>query len=129
MATIQLTAQNFEEIASSAKVMLIDFWASWCGPCRSFAPTFEKVSERFPDVVFAKVDTEAEQALASSFNIMSIPTLMVVREQFVLYSQAGALPESALVDLIEQALRIDMELLRRETETSLNGADASATRA
>ncbi len=129
MATIQLTAQNFEEIASSAKVMLIDFWASWCGPCRSFAPTFEKVSERFPDIVFAKVDTEAEQALAGSFNIMSIPTLMVVREQFVLYSQAGALPESALVDLIEQALRIDMELLRRETETSLNGTDASATRA
>ena len=129
MATIQLTAQNFEEIASSAKVMFIDFWASWCGPCRSFAPTFEKVSERFPDIVFAKVDTAAEQALASSFNIMSIPTLMVVREQFVLYSQAGALPESALVDLIEQALRIDMELLRRETETSLNGADASATRA
>ena len=127
MATIQLTAQNFEEIASSAKVMLIDFWASWCGPCRSFAPTFEKVSERFPDIVFAKVDTEAEQALAGSFNIMSIPTLMVVREQFVLYSQAGALPESALVDLIEQALRIDMELLRRETETSLNGTDASAT--
>ena len=127
MATIQLTAQNFEEIASSAKVLLIDFWASWCGPCRSFAPTFEKVSERFPDIVFAKVDTEAEQALAGSFNIMSIPTLMVVREQFVLYSQAGALPESALVDLIEQALRIDMELLRREAETSLNGTDASAT--
>lgn len=129
MATIQLTAQNFEETASSAKVMLIDFWASWCGPCRSFAPTFEKVSERFADIIFAKVDTEAEQALAGSFNIMSIPTLMVVREQFVLYSQAGALPESALVDLIEQALRIDMELLRRETETSLNGADASAARA
>ena len=128
MATIQLTAQNFEETASSAKVMLIDFWASWCGPCRSFAPTFEKVSQRFPDVVFAKVDTEAEQALAGSFNIMSIPTLMVVREQFVLYSQAGALPESALVDLIEQALRIDMELLRRETETPRNGTDASATR-
>ena len=129
MATIQLTAQNFEEIASSAKVMLIDFWASWCGPCRSFAPTFEKVSERFPDVVFAKVDTEAEQALAGSFNIMSIPTLMVVREQFVLYSQAGALPESALVDLIEQALRIDMELLRRETEASPNATDVSTTRA
>ena len=129
MATIQLTTQNFDEIASSAKVMLIDFWASWCGPCRSFAPTFEKVSERFPDIVFAKVDTEAEQALAGSFNIMSIPTLMVVREQFVLYSQAGALPESALVDLIEQALRIDMELLRRESETSFNGTDASATRA
>ena len=129
MATIELTAQNFEEIVSSAKVLLIDFWASWCGPCRSFAPTFEKVSERFPDIVFAKVDTEAEQALAGSFNIMSIPTLMVVREQFVLYSQAGALPESALVDLIEQALRIDMELLRREAETSLNGTNANATRA
>lgn len=129
MATIELTAQNFEEIASSAKVLLIDFWASWCGPCRSFAPTFEKVSERFPDIVFAKVDTEAEQALAGSFNIMSIPTLMVVREQFVLYSQAGALPETALVDLIEQALRIDLELLRREAGTSRNEADANSARA
>lgn len=129
MATIELTAQNFEEIASSAKVLLIDFWASWCGPCRSFAPTFETVSERFPDIVFAKVDTEAEQALAGSFNIMSIPTLMVVREQFVLYSQAGALPETALVDLIEQALRIDLELLRREAGTSRNEADANSARA
>src|SRR5665213_775335 len=123
MATIQLTAQNFEEIASSAKVMFIDFWASWCGPCRSFAPTFEKVSERFPDIVFAKVDTEAEQALASSFNIMSIPTLMVVREQFVLYSQAGALPKVTLLDLIGQALTIDMESLKQESETSLNDPD------
>lgn len=129
MATIELTAQNFEGIASSAKVLLIDFWASWCGPCRSFAPTFETVSERFPDIVFAKVDTEAEQALAGSFNIMSIPTLMVVREQFVLYSQAGALPETALVDLIEQALRIDLELLRREAGTSRNEADANSARA
>src|ERR1035437_1562610 len=114
MATIQLTAQNFEEIASSAKVLLIDFWASWCGPCRSFAPTFEKVSERFPDIVFAKVDTEAEQALASSFNIMSIPTLMIIREQVVLFSQAGALSESALVDLVEKATALDMQEIHRQ---------------
>ena len=122
-ATIELTAENFEGFVSSARVPLIDFWASWCGPCRVFAPTFEKVSEQFGDVVPAKLDTEAEPALASSFNIMSIPTLMIVREQFVLYSQAGALPKVTLLDLNGQALAIDMESLKRESETSLNDAD------
>jgi len=123
MATIDITGENFEEIVSSNELVLLDFWASWCGPCRSFAPTYEKVSELYPDAVFAKVDTEAEQALAASFNIMSIPTLMIVREQVVLFSQAGALPESALVDLVEQVSALDMPEVHRQVaeETTAKG--------
>ena len=114
MATVQLTSETFEETVSGNDMVLIDFWASWCGPCRSFAPVYDKVSEQFPDVVFAKVDTEAEQQLAASFNIMSIPTLMIVREQVVIFSQAGALPENALVDLVEKASDLDMEDIHRQ---------------
>jgi thioredoxin 1 len=114
MATVEITTENFEEIVSNNGLVFIDFWASWCGPCRSFAPTYEKVSAVYPDVVFAKVDTEAQQALAASFNIMSIPTLMIVREQVVLFSQAGALPESALVDLVEKASALDMQEIHRQ---------------
>jgi thioredoxin 1 len=114
MATVEITTENFEEIVSNSDLVLIDFWASWCGPCRSFAPTYEKVSALHPDVVFAKVDTEAQQALAASFNIMSIPTLMVIREKVVLFSQAGALPESALEDLVEKATALDMQEVHRQ---------------
>lgn len=114
MATVQLTSETFEETVTGNDMVLIDFWASWCGPCRSFAPVYDKVSEQFPDVVFAKVDTEAEQQLAASFNIMSIPTLMIVREQVVIFSQAGALPENALVDLVEKASDLDMEDIHRQ---------------
>ncbi|HEY5304245.1 MAG TPA: thioredoxin [Acidimicrobiales bacterium] len=117
MATIEITADNFEEVVSKNDLVFIDFWASWCGPCRSFAPTYEKVSVEYPDAVFAKVDTEAEQSLAASFNIMSIPTLMIIREQVVLFSQAGALPESALVDLIEKASALDMQEIHRQVAT------------
>jgi thioredoxin len=114
MATEEITTENFEEIVSSNDLVFIDFWASWCGPCRSFAPTYEKVSALYPDAVFAKVDTEAQQALAASFNIMSIPTLMIIREQVVLFSQAGALPESALVDLVEKTSALDMQEIHRQ---------------
>ena len=114
MATTELTTENFEDVVSSNDTVFIDFWAAWCGPCRSFAPTYEKVSALYPDAVFAKVDTEAQQALAASFNIMSIPTLMIIREQVVIFSQAGALPESALVDLVQKASALDMEEIHRQ---------------
>jgi len=114
VATTPMTGESFEEIIASNDIVLIDFWAAWCGPCRSFAPTFEKVSEQFPDFVFAKVDTEAEPSLAASFNIMSIPTLMITRENVVLYSQAGALPERALVELVEKVRDLDMQEVHRQ---------------
>ena len=114
MATVEITTESFEEVVSSNDLVVVDFWASWCGPCRSFAPTYEKVSENYPGVVFAKVDTEAQQALAASFNIMSIPTLMIIREQVVIFSQAGALPEAALVDLVDKAVALDMHDVHRQ---------------
>ncbi len=114
MATTQMTEQNFEGIVASNDIVLIDFWAAWCGPCRSFAPTYEKVAEKHPDIVFAKVDTEAEQGLAASFNIMSIPTLMIMRENVVLFSQAGALPESSLEELVEKVRDLDMPEVHRK---------------
>ena len=114
MATVEITTENFEEVVSSNDLVLVDFWASWCGPCRSFAPTYEKVSENYPSAVFAKVDTEAQQALAASFNIMSIPTLMIIRDQVVIFSQAGALPEAALVDLVDKAAALDMQDVHRQ---------------
>ncbi len=114
MATITLTKDNFEQTLEDNDIVLVDFWASWCGPCRMFAPVYEKVSEAHPDVVFAKVDTEAEQELAASFRIQSIPTLMAVRDRVVLYSQPGALPEAALEDIVGQIERLDMDEVRRE---------------
>ena len=114
MVTQELTAQNFEEHTDREGITLVDFWASWCGPCRQFAPIFERVSEKNPDVVFGKVDTEANPDLASTFNVSAIPTLMVIRDRVVLYAQPGALPESALEDLLQQARGLDMDKVRRE---------------
>ncbi len=113
MATVELTTENFESMVLSNDVVLVDFWASWCGPCRSFGPVFEKVSEERPELTFAKVDTQAQQALAASFNIMSIPTLMIIREGVVIYSEPGALPERSLTQLIDQAIALDMAEVHR----------------
>ena len=116
MTTINLTKDTFEETILENDTVLVDFWAEWCGPCRAFAPVFEKLSEQHPDIVFGKVDTEAEQELAGYFQIRSIPTLMAFREQIGVYSQPGALPEDALADLIEQLNGLDMDEVRKEIE-------------
>jgi thioredoxin 1 len=116
MATIKLTADNFKETINNNDIVIVDFWAEWCGPCRSFAPTFEAASEKYPDVAFAKVNTEEERDMAAGFNIRSIPTLMVFREQVILYAEAGALPASALDQLIEQVKALDMAKVKAEIE-------------
>jgi len=114
MATIQLTSANFKDVINNNDIVIVDFWAEWCGPCRSFAPTFEAAAEKFPEIAFAKVNTEEEREIAAGFNIRSIPTLMVFREQVILYAEAGALPAGALDQLIEQVKSLDMNQVRAE---------------
>jgi thioredoxin 1 len=114
MPTVTLTGENFEQVVTGNDVVLVDFWAAWCGPCRKFAPVFEAASESHGDVVFGKVDTEAEQALAARFGIMSIPTLMAFRDQILLYAEPGALPATALEQVISQVKALDMDDVRRK---------------
>jgi len=118
MATVKLTMSELENTLENNDIVLIDFWAEWCGPCRMFGPTFEKVSEKHPDIAFAKVNTEEEMELASTFGIQSIPTLAIFRDKILLYKQPGALPEAALEDVIKQVKALDMEKIKGEVESS-----------
>jgi thioredoxin 1 len=114
MATQTLSAANFPEVTGGEGIVLVDFWAAWCGPCRAFAPVYEKAAERHPDIVFGKVDTDAEQELAEQFQIRSIPTIMAVRDGVIVFEQPGALPESALESLIQQVRALDMDEVRKQ---------------
>ena len=126
MATVELTQENFEETVNKNPMVIIDFWAPWCGPCKGFAPVYEKAAETYPDVVFAKVNTDEQQELAGSFNIRSIPTLIVFREKVILFQQAGALPGAALEQVITQAKALDMTKVHAEVAAQQQAGQSAA---
>jgi thioredoxin 1 len=122
MAVVELTKENFEQVITSSPTVIVDYWAPWCGPCRGFAPVFEKVAESNPDVVFAKVNTDEEQEIAAHFQIRSIPTLMVFREQIIVFSQPGALPQGAFEQVVSKAKTLDMDEVRKQIAQQESGA-------
>jgi thioredoxin 1 len=128
MPVIELTKENFEQVITSNPTVVVDYWAPWCGPCRGFAPIFERVAEKNADVVFAKVNTDEEQEIAQHFQIRSIPTLMVFRDQIIVFSQPGALPENALEQVITRAKELDMDDVRKQIAAQdKGGSPASAS--
>ena len=126
MATVELTEETLEKTVVENDIVIIDFWAPWCGPCKSFGPIYEEVSEKHPDIVFAKVNTEDEQAIAAHFQIRSIPTLMIFREQVVLFSEAGMLPAAGLEQVIEQVKELDMEKVKAEIDAAQTETEQSS---
>ena len=129
MAVMELTKENFEQVITSNATVIVDYWAPWCGPCRGFAPVFEKVSESHPDVVFAKVNTDEEQEIAANFQIRSIPTLMVFRDQIIVFSQPGAMPQGAFEQVVSKAKEIDMDEVRKQIAQQGDGGGQSAASA
>ena len=126
MATIEITKENFEDIVTKNSMVILDFWASWCGPCKAFGPTFEAVSEKYPDVVFGKINTEEQQELAGHFQVRSIPNVMLFRDQVVLFSQPGAMPAAGIDSVIEQAKALDLAKVRAEIAESEAQGSADA---
>lgn len=124
MATVELTKDNFDEIVGGNGFVIVDYWASWCGPCQNFAPIYEEASEKHDDIVFAKVNTEEQQELAAHFQIRSIPTLMIFRDQIVIFSQPGMLPANAFEELIGKARELDMDEVRKQVEAQQQGAQS-----
>ena len=126
MATIEMTSENFEQKLEENDIVILDFWAEWCGPCKMFGPIFEKASEAHPDVLFGKVNTEEQQSLAAMFGIRSIPTVAIFREQIPIFSQPGMLPENALQEILKQVKELDMEEVRAEYEKAMAEHEANA---
>ena len=116
MATVEITDTNFNETVEKNDIIIIDFWAPWCGPCKSFGPVYEKVSDEYPEIVFGKVNTEEQQALAGHFQIRSIPTTVILKENIAVFQQAGVIPEEGLKDIIKQVQELDMDMVRKELE-------------
>src|SRR5438045_9717815 len=126
MAVVELTKDNFEEVITSNATVIVDYWAPWCGPCKGFAPVFEKVADKNPDVVFAKVNTDDEQEIAAHFQIRSIPTLMVFRDQIIVFPQPGALPQGAFEQVVSKAKGLDMDEVRKQIAKEEGGQSAAS---